>query len=66
MKKRRTLITSPMDWQLQVAPVRPPALPVVAERGGTQLQAPKATLIVDTREQNPFSFVRFRSWFARV
>jgi ERCC4-type nuclease len=66
MRKRRTLITSPLEWQLQVAPVRPPALPVVAERGGTQLQAPKATVIVDTREQNPFSFSRFRGWFAGV
>ena len=66
MRKRRTLITSPMDWQLQVAPVRPPVLPVVAERGGTQLHAPKATVIVDTREQNPFSFGRFRGWFAGV
>jgi ERCC4-type nuclease len=66
MRKRRTLITSPLEWQLQVAPVRPPALPVVAERGGTQLHAPKATVIVDTREQNPFSFSRFRGWFAGV
>jgi ERCC4-type nuclease len=66
MKKRRTLITSPLEWQMQVAPVRPPPLPVVAERGGTQLHAPKATLIVDTREQNPFSFGRFRGWFAGV
>ena len=41
MKKRRTLITSPLEWQMTVAPVRPPALPVVAERGGTQLIAPK-------------------------
>ena len=66
MRKRRTLITSPLEWQMTVAPVRPPALPVVAERGGTQLHAPKATVIVDTREQNPFSFSRFRSWFAGV
>jgi ERCC4-type nuclease len=51
---------------MQVAPVRPPVLPVVAERGGTQLHAPKATVVVDTREQNPFSFARFRGWFAGV
>ena len=66
MKKRRTLITSPLEWQLTVAPVPPPPLPVVAERGGTQLHTPKPTLIVDTREQNPFSFARFRGWFAGV
>lgn len=66
MKKRRTLITTPLEWQLQVAPVRPPALPVAAERGGTQMKSPKATLIIDTREQNPFSFGRFRGWFAKV
>ena len=66
MKKRRTLITSPLEWQLTVAPVAPPPLPVVAERGGTQLHTPKPTLIVDTREQNPFSFARFRGWFAGV
>ena len=64
--RKRTLITSPLEWQLQVAPVKPPLLPVVAERGGTQVHAPKATLIVDTREQNPFTFGRFRGWFAKV
>ena len=66
MPKRRTLITSPLEWQLTVAPILPPPLPVVAERGGTQLHTPKPTLIVDTREQNPFSFARFRGWFAGV
>ena len=49
-----------------MAPVKPPALPVVAERGGTQIVAPKATIIIDTREQNPFSFARFRGWFQGV
>ena len=66
MKNRRTLITSPLEWQLKVAPVPPPPLPVVAERGGTQLHTPKPTLIVDTREQNPFPFSRFRGWFAGI
>ena len=66
MKKRRTLITSPLEWQLTAAPVAPPPLPVVAERGGTQLHTPKPTVIVDTREQNPFSFARFRGWFAGI
>jgi len=66
MKKRRTLITSPLEWQMTAAPVPHPPLPVVAERGGTQLHTPKPTVIVDTREQNPFSFARFRGWFAGI
>ena len=66
MRKKRTLITSPLEWQLTAAPVRHPPLPVVAERGGTQLHTPKPTVIVDTREQNPFSFARFRGWFAGI
>jgi ERCC4-type nuclease len=41
-------------------------LPVVAERGGTQLHAPLPVAIVDTREQNPLSFRRFKGWFSRV
>jgi len=47
-------------------PVAHPALPVVAERGGTQLRTPRPTILVDTREQNPFSFARFQGWFASV
>lgn len=66
MKRRRTLITSPLEWQLTTAPVPPPAIPVLAERGGTQLKTPRPTLLVDTREQNPFDFSRFQSWFAGI
>lgn len=66
MKKRRTLITSPLEWQMTAAPVPHPAQPVVAERGGTQLRTPRPVVIVDTREQTPFSFARFRDWFAGV
>ncbi len=47
-------------------PVAHPALPVVAERGGTQLRTPRPTILVDTREQNPFSFARFQGWFDGV
>ena len=43
-----------------------PALPVLAERGGTQLRTPLPVAIVDTREQNPLSFRRFKGWFARI
>ena len=47
-------------------PVAHPALPAVAERGGTQLRTPRPVIIVDTREQNPFSFARFNGWFSGV
>jgi hypothetical protein len=47
-------------------PVPPPQLPVLAERGGTQLRTPLPVAIVDTREQNPLSFRRFKGWFARI
>jgi hypothetical protein len=54
--RRRTLITSPLSWQMRAAPVSPPLVPVLAERGGTQLNAPQAKILVDSREQNPFDF----------
>ena len=66
MKARRTLIRSPLDWQMAAAPVPHPAIPVLAERGGTQLKTPRAVILVDTREQNPFDFSRFEGWFAGV
>jgi hypothetical protein len=66
MRRHRTLITSPLEWQMTALPVAHPALPVVAERGGTQLRAPKPVAVIDTREQNPFSFARFQGWFAGV
>jgi ERCC4-type nuclease len=47
-------------------PVPHPALPAVAERGGTQLRTPRSVALVDTREQNPFSFARFNGWFSGV
>jgi len=37
-----------------------------ASRGGTQLRTPRPTVLVDTREQNPFDFSRFDGWFAGV
>src|ERR1035441_9847629 len=54
MNRRRNLITSPLEWFLSANPVPPPAIPVLAERGGTQLKTPRPVLVVDTREQNPF------------
>ena len=43
-----------------------PAIPVLAERGGTQLKTPRPLILVDTREQNPFDFSRFEGWFAGI
>jgi len=51
---------------MAAAPVAPAAIPVLAERGGTQLKTPRATILVDTREQNPFDFSRFAGWFAGI
>jgi ERCC4-type nuclease len=51
---------------MNVMPVPPPVIPVLAERGGTQLQTPKPVLLVDTREQDPLDFSRFRGWFAGI
>jgi ERCC4 domain-containing protein len=64
--RRRTLITPPLKWRMSALPVPPPALPVIAERGGTQLRTPKPAIVVDTREQNPFAFDRFHHWFSRI
>ena len=66
LRRRRTLITSPLEWQMTAAPVSHPFIPVLAERGGTQLTTPRATILVDTREQNPFNFSRFKGWFAGI
>ena len=66
MTKRRTLITSPLAWQMGAAPVPPPAIPVLAERGGTQLKTPRPVVVIDTREQNPLDFSRFEGWFAGI
>ena len=66
MRRRRTLISSPLEWQMTALPVAHPLIPVIAERGGTQLRTPKPILVVDTREQNPFSFERFSGWFSGI
>ena len=65
-RKSRTLIASPLDWQMSAAPIAHPSLPVLAERGGTQLRTPLPVAVVDTREQIPLSFRRFKGWFAGV
>jgi ERCC4-type nuclease len=66
MRRRRHLIMSPLEWQMTAAPAPHPIIPVLAERGGTQLQTPRPTLFVDSREQNPFNFSRFKGWFTGI
>lgn len=66
MPRKRTLIPSPLAWSPQPKPVHPPLLPVLAERGGTQLHSPLPVAIIDTREQNPLSFRRFKGWFQSI
>lgn len=66
MPRKRTLISSPLEWQMRAAPVAHPMVPVLAERGGTQLRTPLPTVIVDTREQVPLSFLRFTHWFSAI
>ena len=66
LRRRRPLIASPLEWQMTAAPVPHPLIPVLAERGCTQLQTPRPTLLVDSREQNPFNFTRFKGWFAGI
>jgi ERCC4-type nuclease len=51
---------------MAAAPLAPPLIPVLAERGGTQLKTPRGVVLVDTREQNPFDFSRFSNWFTAV
>src|SRR5260370_29337671 len=65
-RKSRTLIASPLEWQMHASPVAHPIVPVLAERGGTQLRTPLPVVIVDTREQIPLSFRRFKGWFAGI
>jgi ERCC4-type nuclease len=65
-RKARKLISSPLEWQMSASPVAHPAMPVLAERGGTQLRTPLPVVVVDTREQIPFSFRRFKGWFAGI
>src|ERR1700722_14304498 len=65
-RKSRNLIASPLEWRLDAGPVAHPMVPVLAERGGTQLRTPLPVAVVDTREQVPFSFRRFKGWFAGI
>lgn len=65
MRRMPTLIKSPLAWHSADAPLEHPVIPVLAERGGTQLRTPRATVLVDTRERNPFDFSRFEGGSSR-
>jgi hypothetical protein len=58
MRRWRTLITSPLEWQMTAVPVAHPALPVVAEHGGHAASRAQTVAVIDTREQNSCSFAR--------
>ena len=60
------MIRPPLEWAMAGVPVLHPAIPVLAERSGTQLKTPRPIFLVDTREQNPFDFSRFEGWFAGI
>jgi ERCC4-type nuclease len=64
--RRRTLIPSPLKFHMTAAPVSPPLIPIIAERSGTRIKAPRGVVLVDTREQNPFDFSRFTGWFGGI
>src|ERR1700686_3958207 len=66
MPRQRTLIPSPLAWSPRAEPVPHPPLPVLAVRGGPQPRTPLPVAIIDTREQTPLSFRRFRGWFADI
>ncbi len=51
---------------MRAAPLAPPAIAAVAQRGGTRLRVPRPVPMQDTREQNLFSVSRFQGWFASV
>src|SRR5271165_599167 len=67
MKRHRPLIASPLDWFLSANPVPPPAILVLAERGGTQLKTPRPVIVVDTgwRSEGPLPEEEHRAIFAR-
>jgi hypothetical protein len=52
MPRKRTLIPSPLAWTTLNLPVSHPPLPVIAERGGTQLRTPLPVAVIDTREKS--------------
>jgi ERCC4-type nuclease len=51
---------------MTAAPVRPPLVPVLASRGGTQIKAPKPVLLIDTKEKFPFDFHAVSGWFSGI
>src|SRR5580698_11499431 len=66
MPRKRTLIPSPLAWSPGVTPVSPPRSARRGRAVGAQLSTPLPVAIIDTREQNPLAFRRFKGWFARI
>src|SRR5579871_5246111 len=64
--KKRHLITSPLEWMMSAMPVPPAIIPVIPERGGTQLRTPKPVLLIDSREQDPIDFSGVSKWFTDI
>jgi hypothetical protein len=43
---------------------KPPEKPTSLRPQGITITLPKPTLIIDSMEQRPYSFIRFHKWFA--
>jgi len=44
----------------------PPKLPTLLQPDGSTITLPKPTLLIDTREQQPYYFTHFNTWFAGI
>jgi len=59
MKRRRTLITSPLEWQMMAAPVPAPRIPVLAEeivRNSVESQRPSTVISYATAPAGATAF----------
>ncbi len=63
--KKGPLIKPPLYWR-EPNPVGAPQRQLRVLRGGTALRVPLPTVVVDTREQNPFQFSLYRAWVGKV
>lgn len=63
---KKFLITPPREWMNMKFPVAPPSIPVIAERGGTQLRVPLPIFLVDSREQDPFDLEPYPHWCSGI
>ncbi len=49
-----------------MTPYLPPRHPTLLKPDGARVTLPKPTLIIDTREQQPYTFASYRHWFAGI